>query len=311
MTARRRSEIQGASSRRQLALARSDGSRPFSHAVGRRPLRGGDSRRDQPAARRRIELEQQLAPGTTARQSLARVLSTAAPTRSMSASRHALKATGELAGADRCWLISMVGKGDSEPEHFDWCTDGVAAAPHADGPARPKPATLGLAAARQRRTRDVPPNRRASRTKSRAVRDSLVEERGPVVPRRSDPIRRDADRCVGIPLVAKREGMVGPRESSLFQLVAGMFTSALRRKRAEAHLRESEERFRALAEHAKDPICEVDRNSGEILYASPSFTDLLGYDRDEISDAEPLFAHSTPPTSERCGRRTATGGLPR
>jgi two-component system cell cycle sensor histidine kinase/response regulator CckA len=80
----------------------------------------------------------------------------------------------------------------------------------------------------------------------------------------------------------RRERDWTDHEISLFHLVAGMFTGALRRKRAEAHLRESEERFRALAEHSKDPICEVDQY-GVFLYASPSFTDLLGYQKHEIS----------------------------
>jgi len=72
------------------------------------------------------------------------------------------------------------------------------------------------------------------------------------------------------------------RDINLFRLVAGIFASALRRKRSEADLRESEARFRALAEHAQDPICEVD-SDGRILFASPSFTDLLGYSREEVA----------------------------
>ena len=48
------------------------------------------------------------------------------------------------------------------------------------------------------------------------------------------------------------------------------------RRRAEASLQESEERFRVLAENARDLICLLDAR-GRCVYASPSFTTILGY----------------------------------
>jgi PAS domain S-box-containing protein len=194
--------------------------------------------------------------------------------------QHALALTGELAGADRCWLVAMAGEGDSGPQHYDWCAEGVP----------PRPMLMGLQdrsqqvwilrqlasgeAVRIPRTAELP-------EEVRAVRDSLLENG--VRSFLAIPVR-SGETLIGVlgfhSLRSERDW--SDHEISLFQLVAGMFTSALRRKRAEAHLRESEERFRALAEHAKDPICEVDRN-GEFLYASPSFTNLLGYEGDEIS----------------------------
>jgi PAS domain S-box-containing protein len=72
-----------------------------------------------------------------------------------------------------------------------------------------------------------------------------------------------------------------PHEITWLRVVADLFTSALERMRSDLALRESEERFRALAEHAKDPICEFSAD-GRFLYASPSFTELMGYAREEL-----------------------------
>ena len=73
-----------------------------------------------------------------------------------------------------------------------------------------------------------------------------------------------------------------PHEITWLRVVADLFTSALERMRSDVALRESEERFRALAEHAKDPICEFSA-AGEFLYASPSFSELMGYTREELA----------------------------
>jgi PAS domain S-box-containing protein len=194
--------------------------------------------------------------------------------------QYAIEVTGGLAGADRCWLIAMAGEGDSGPQHYEWCAKGVP----------PRPMLMGLEDRSQQvwilrqlasgepvripRTSELP-------EEVRGVRDSLLENG--VQSFLAIPIR-SGDTLIGVLgfQSVRTERNWSDHEISLFQLVAGMFAGALRRRRAEANLRESEERFRALAEHAKDPICEVDQY-GEFLYASPSFTDLLGYGTDEIS----------------------------
>jgi two-component system cell cycle sensor histidine kinase/response regulator CckA len=66
-----------------------------------------------------------------------------------------------------------------------------------------------------------------------------------------------------------------PREITLLGLVVEIFAGAIRRRHAEAALRESEERFRAIAEHATELVAEFDR-AGRYRYASPSFERLLG-----------------------------------
>ena len=73
-----------------------------------------------------------------------------------------------------------------------------------------------------------------------------------------------------------------PHEIAWIRLVANLFTSALERMRSDLALRESEERFRALAEHSTDPICEFSAD-GRFLFASPSFTELMGYPREELA----------------------------
>lgn len=53
------------------------------------------------------------------------------------------------------------------------------------------------------------------------------------------------------------------------------------RRRAEEALKASEARYRALAEHAFDLVCELD-SEGRFLYASPNFKSVLGYDPSEL-----------------------------
>jgi len=192
--------------------------------------------------------------------------------------RRALASIADLARADRCWLVSVAAEGDAEPRHFEWCADDVA----------PRSSPLGVM------------NRGYRWVFAQLARGNVVQ-----IPRTSDlpdeaidvrdgmtssgirsflavPIRSGDSLIGALGFHSLRcERSWSDHEISLFRLVAGMFTSTLRRKAAEASLLESEARFRALAEHAKDPICEVDELGG-FLYASPSLTDLLGYSREEI-----------------------------
>jgi PAS domain S-box-containing protein len=62
----------------------------------------------------------------------------------------------------------------------------------------------------------------------------------------------------------------------------GMFTDITERKRAEEALRDSEEEFRLLAEHATDMISRL-RPDGTFLYISPSSGSALGYEPGEMA----------------------------
>ncbi len=59
------------------------------------------------------------------------------------------------------------------------------------------------------------------------------------------------------------------------------------RRRAEASLRESEDRFRVLAENARDLICLIDPR-GRYEYVSPSYATILGFSLAEVRAMNPL-----------------------
>ena len=69
------------------------------------------------------------------------------------------------------------------------------------------------------------------------------------------------------------------------------------RKQAEAHIRESQQRFQGLVETLSDWIWEVDQN-GIYTYVSPKVKDLLGYDPEEVLGKTP-FDLMEPEEAER------------
>ncbi len=83
------------------------------------------------------------------------------------------------------------------------------------------------------------------------------------------------------------------------------------RKQAEEALRASEERHRALAEHATDLVAVVDEG-GIIRYASPSYARILGYPPEMLEGAEALaLVHpdDIARVREDIARRVAEGGV--
>ena len=233
--------------------------------VGERELR----RRD---LERQLEAEKSIA-------SISRELLTAAGTAIDPAIRRALGTAAALGGADRCYLVSIEEKDPAVLRYYDCNAPGID-----DHPAR-----LSYQRARNQkwalrhllrgepvhvpRVADLP-------EEARDARESLLA--GGVRSYLSVPVLI-GDRLVGLLgfHCIRSEKRWSPREITWLRVVADLFTSALERMRSDLALRESEERFRALAEHAKDPICEFSAD-GHFLYASPSFTELMGYAREEL-----------------------------
>lgn len=96
------------------------------------------------------------------------------------------------------------------------------------------------------------------------------------------PLFNSIGQIIGL-IVAMDQGPL--RNLQLAQSILGVFAvraaSELERKRAEEALRDNEERYRAIAEHAYDLIFEIQPN-GSLLYLSPSCGEVLGYDLHEF-----------------------------
>ncbi len=126
------------------------------------------------------------------------------------------------------------------------------------------------------------------------TRDDLLRLRmGDLIPTgdlESAPLWMDALR-EGKPLVTERrllrkDGTLLPVEIGARMLHDGRFQATVRditrRNAAEASLRASEQRFRALVENSSDAIA-LFAEDGTILYGSPSTSRLLGYGLDEFT----------------------------
>lgn len=72
-----------------------------------------------------------------------------------------------------------------------------------------------------------------------------------------------------------------PYEAELIALLGSIYGHLLERKRAEADLRQSEMRYRALFEQSNDGVYILDLN-GEILFSNQRAADMLGYTPEEM-----------------------------
>jgi PAS domain S-box-containing protein len=196
------------------------------------------------------------------------------------AMRRALGTAAALGGADRCYLVSIEEGSAAVLRYFDWNAPGI----------DESPSRLTIDRARQQKwalkllIRGEPvhvPRVAEMPDEARDARESLLA--GGVRSYLGVPVHI-GPRFVGLLgfHCLRSEKSWSAHEIAWIRLVANLFTSALERMRSDLALRESEERFRALAEHSTDPICEFSAD-GRFLFASPSFTELMGYPREELA----------------------------
>ena len=95
-------------------------------------------------------------------------------------------------------------------------------------------------------------------------------------------LRGGAGQIIGLLLVFSPESIGNIHVAqSIVQLFAGRAASEFQRKNAEEALRDSEQRYRAIVEHAYDLIIETTAN-GECQYVTPNCQKVLGYDSPDI-----------------------------
>ncbi len=98
-------------------------------------------------------------------------------------------------------------------------------------------------------------------------------------------VARDAR--LGVLLVADSvPAPVRGEQIALIELLATQAAACLRTSAAVESLRQSERRFRALAEHASDLVC-LHEWDGRFSYVSPSVSDLLGYRPEQLHGTAP------------------------
>ena len=198
----------------------------------------------------------------------------------------ALAAVGELAGADRCFVLSLdSGKFDNTHE---WSRDPSMTRRELIRGISIEAFPWGLELVRRytplvvNRLDDVPPEGAAER--------ALLEGLGVCSLVIAPMIERgELVGFVGVDTL-ERETAWPPSIVGMLVQLASVLTAALGRRdaeearhRADAELRSSEERFRRLVQHSADLIIVTDA-SGHVTYASPAAERMLGFTPEEASE---------------------------
>ena len=191
--------------------------------------------------------------------------------------REQLELAAEIAGVERTRLIVANPKTGRVAAAYDWCSPSE---------------------------RDVPPIEADFFQHFAWAREQIL--RGDVVQMRPDSLpqeatdERDRVRSQGVRSVLvipvrfgraivgghifasrSRERLWSQQEIANLRVVTEILASAVRRRQAEQALRESEQRFRAIAEHASELVSEFD-SEARYHYASPSFAKQLGQDPESL-----------------------------
>jgi len=104
------------------------------------------------------------------------------------------------------------------------------------------------------------------------------------------PLLSDGE-LIGLMSMANREPFTG-LDLERFEAISGQIAAIIRRRQADEALRESERRYRLLAENVTDVIWTLDLE-GNFTYVSPSVERLRGYTAQEVMQ-EPMSAALTP-----------------
>ena len=200
----------------------------------------------------------------------------------------ALEAIGSFIGADRSYVFLLRGDGPVQEQMMDntheWSARGIESqkAQLQGIPCAAVPWWIAQLA--QLEPLDIPKVADLP-SEAEATREILEEQ--------------DIDALVAVPMVWEGTliGFVGfdvvrpgtqlpDNAATLLQVVGDILVNAIKQRETELALRESEARFRILAEHATDVITRTDAD-GRFSYVSPAVRDVLGYEPEELVGTDP------------------------
>ncbi len=92
---------------------------------------------------------------------------------------------------------------------------------------------------------------------------------------------KEGQTTIGMIGVGNRKGGYTQNEANLLELIAPAIVEALKHKRAEAALKDSEEKYREMLNEMTDTSW-VTGSSGKFIYVNDAATRILGYSRDEL-----------------------------
>jgi PAS domain S-box-containing protein len=225
--------------------------------------------------------------------------------------RAALQAIGEFAQVDRSYVFQLNAEGTQVSNTHEWCARGIH--PHLEQLQNISVQRFGSLMERLKQLEVVHIPYRATDIESAA--DALLS--------------RSLQSIVYVPMAyrGKLLGFVGfdavrrqtewTQDSiALLRIVGEIFAQALERKRVEVELRESEERFRQLAEGVSSVFWMTNATKTKMLYVSPTYEVIWGCARADIYQDIKAFLNTVHPddrqrlmaASEHLVRRLARGG---